>query len=424
MKKLKLAIKGGSKSARIEGKHYTWPKITKATKRAILKQLDSGPISIYYREGVVAKFEDQFKNYHQRKYGLVCNSGTSALHSCFVGIGLREGDEVIAPAYTFFATVTPVLFTGAVPILVDAKEDGNIDPQLINKAITRKTKAIIVTHMWGIPCDMDEITRIVKENNLFLIEDCSHAHGATYKGKLAGTFGHTSAWSLQGQKIITGGECGIMLTDDEEIYYRANLLGHFNKRCKQEIPLNHPLHKFWITGMGLKYRAHPLAVAMATEQFSHLTRWLKRKREVAKYMDRKFKNIPGIQIPLRDSFKKPSWYAYILQYKGEQLSNLPIEKFFTALKAEGLEALDRPESTQPLNLLPLFQTPGELFPGYKGKFSYKKGQFPVAEHFFEKALKLPVWIDNKAEKIIDQYAKAFWKVVDNYKELLKNDNRR
>ncbi len=118
----------------------------------------------------------------------------------YEGLGLGLDDEVICPTYTFFATVSPLMSTGSHPVFCDCRMDGNIDPDEIIRNITPKTKAVIVTHMWGIPCEMDVIQEICLQNNLALLEDCSHAHGASYGGKKVGTFGTAAAWSLQGQK--------------------------------------------------------------------------------------------------------------------------------------------------------------------------------------------------------------------------------
>lgn len=419
--KEKLAILGGPKTIKIKSPHFLWPPIDKKIEKAVISQLHKS-ISIYDKSGIFKEFEDEFAKYHKRKYALLCNSGTTAIHSMFVAAGLKEGDEVICPAYTFFATVTPLLFTGAKPILCDIDENGNIDPQEIKKKITKKTKAVIVTHMWGIPCQMDEIVKICKKNNLILLEDCSHAHGARYKGKLVGTFGDIAAWSLQGPKNVSGGEGGILLTDNEEFYYRALLLGHYNKRCKQEIPKNHPFYRYATTGMGLKYRAHPLAVAIAYHVFKNLEKYLKVKRSFAKKMIEKLKNEKGILLPpaFFDPKLKPSWYAFVFQYNSKNLGNLSIEKFFQALQAEGLNEIDRPGSTCPLNLLPLFQNPEELFPVYKKKyhFSYKPGDFPKAEKFYQNAIKLPVWSFKKDAKLVNLYIKGIKKVIKNYYNLL------
>lgn len=419
-KKEKLAILGWPKTIKIKPPHFVWPPINKKIEKAVIKQLHEN-ISIYDRSGIFKDFEEVFAKYHQRKYALLCSSGTLAIHSMFVAAGFKEGDEVICPVYTFFATVTPLLFTGAKPVFCDIDENGNIDPEEIKKKITPKTKGIIITHMWGVPCKMDEIVSIAKKNNLILLEDCSHAHGAKYKGKIVGSFGDLSAWSLQGSKNVSGGEGGILTTDNEEFYYRALLLGHYNKRCKQEIPANHPFYKYAITGMGLKYRAHPLAIRIAYEVLKNLDKYLEIKRSFAKKMINELKNLPGISLlpAYFDSDIEPSWYAFLFHYGKEKLENLPVEKFFEALKAEGLNEVDRPGSTCPLNLLPLFQNPAELFPIYrKYPFSYKPGDFPKAEKFYQNAVKLPVWAFKKELKFVKLYIKGIKKVVKNYRDLL------
>jgi len=413
-----LAIKGGPQTLSLKGPHYIWPSITKAAERAVLKQLHSS-ISIYDRSGIFEKFENSFASYHERKYALLTSSGTAAIHSMFVAAGFKEGDEVICPAYTFFATVTPLLFTGAKPILCDCDVNGNVDPQEIEKKITSKTKGIVITHMWGIPCQMDKIVEICKKNKILLLEDCSHAHGARYNGKLVGSFGDMAAWSLQGPKNVSGGEGGIFVTDNDEFYYRALLLGHYNKRCKQEIPSTHPLSRYAVTGMGLKYRAHPLAVALAFEIFKKLDVYLATRDKFAKRIIASIKNVAGLVPPQITKNIQPSWYALVLQYKSEAFQGLPIEKFFKAIQAEGLIEADRPGSTVPLNLLPLFQNPVELFPVYKNnKFSYCPGQFPRAEKFYQNAIKFPVWAEKKYTRIVTAYIQGIKKVINNYQQLL------
>lgn len=412
-----MALLGGPKTIKKRGPHFSWPVITPAVEAAVKNQLYES-VSIYDRSGIIAQFEDEFAKYHSRKFSLLISSGTAAIHSMFVAIGVKPGDEIICPAYTFYATVTPLFHVGAIPVLCDADETGNIDPDKIERLITSRTKGVIVTHMWGIPCKMDQILSSCRKHKLLLFEDASHAHGAKYKDRLAGTWGDVSAWSLQGQKIISGGEGGILLTDNEEIYYRALLFGHYNKRCKQEIPHGHPLAKFSITGMGLKLRIHPLAAAMAREQFNHLDEWINQKREYVKVMTDRLSKLPGIHSPKQYNSSQPSWYAYVFQYHEEELDGLPVEKFFTALQAEGCLDIDRPGSTCPLNLLPLFQDPSQLFPAYAGKIKYGKGEFPVAESFFQKAIKLPVWCFSIDREIVNGYLEAIEKVVKHHKDLL------
>lgn len=412
----RLAISGGEKTIDIDTPHFKWPPITKDLEKAVLNQLRD-TISIYDRSGIFLEFENNFAKYHNRKYSLLCNSGTTAIHSMYVALGLEKGDEVICPAYTFFATVSPLLFTGAVPVLCDCTDNGNIDPIEIKKKLTNKTKAIIVTHMWGVPCDMDEIMNICKEHNLFLLEDCSHAHGALYKGKKIGSFGDISAWSLQGAKNISGGEGGILTTNNEEFYYRALMLGHYNKRCRQEIPKNSPLYKYAVTGMGLKYRAHPLAIQIALNVFNNYDTYLHQKNIFAKKIVDKllpYKALIPQRIPVDCT---SSWYALVFQYDSKKMDGLSLDKFCEALHCEGLCEVDIPTSTVPLNLLPLFQDPNDLFPEYARKFSYKEGDFPMAEKFYKNAIKLPVWGLPNDYNIVDGYINGFIKVLNHFHEI-------
>ena len=268
------------------------------------------------------------------------------------------------------------------------------------------------------PCDMDAITEITRQYNLMLFEDASHAHGAVYRGRKVGTFGDASAFSLQAQKTLTGGEGGVLLTDNDEIFYRSLLLGHYNKRCKNEIPEDNKLHQYAITGMGLKLRIHPMAAAIANEQFDNLETILENRRKIANNMMKELRGLPGIEIPNIPNDIEPSWYAFIMQYKPEELGGLAIERFYEALKAEGCMELDRPGSTCPLNYHPLFQNPTLLFPEYESKVNYKRGDFPNAERFHEHSLKLPVWHEAKDLDIVESYISAFKKVIENYHKLL------
>ncbi|MGE0792604.1 MAG: DegT/DnrJ/EryC1/StrS family aminotransferase [Candidatus Woesearchaeota archaeon] len=415
--KNKLALNGGTKIINSDDSKFIWPEISNETKKYVLNQLDEN-ISIYNRSGIIERLEEKLKEYHNVKHAILTNSGTSALHSMYVGENFKEGDEVLVPAYTFYATVTPLFFTGATPVLVDCDKNGNLDFKDLENKITSKSKGVVVTHMWGVPADMENIKHVANKNNLSLMEDGSHAHGASYHGQKIGTFGNSSAFSMQGQKTLTGGEGGFLLTKDDEVFYRALLLGHYNKRCKLEIPKDHGLSKFSTTGMGLKLRSHPLANAIAEQQFEHLEEILNGRRKIAKYMIDSLKDLRGIELPIFDESIQPSWYAFIIKYNSEELENLSREKFFEALQAEGLSEVDMPSSTCPLNYLPLFQNPGELFPNYMGKVIYAENDFPNATKFHSKLLKLPVWYSENDMKKVNAYIQGIRKVVENYKELL------
>ncbi|MGH2640044.1 MAG: DegT/DnrJ/EryC1/StrS family aminotransferase, partial [Rhabdochlamydiaceae bacterium] len=384
-----LAILGGQKAIGAKGEHYQWPVISRETENAVLKQLRR-TISIYDKSGVIDEVENRIAKYYGVKYALLTNSGTTAIYSMYASAGLKAGDEVIVPAYNFFASAVPMFLVGAVPVLCESDpKTGNIDIKSAEQKITSRTKAIEVTHMWGMPADAEALAKLAKERKLLLFEDFSHAHGAEISDKKVGTFGDVSAASLQAQKILNGGEGGVLLTNNEEIYYKAILLGHYNKRALQEIPESHPLRKYAMSGTGLKLRIHPLAAAIVNQQFDHLDDWLRQKRQFASYLGKRLGSIPGIEVPKFDARKSPSWYAYLFHYNGEELGNLPISRFYEALKAEGGKEFDRPNSTCPLNYLPLFQDPTAVYPDYK--ISYKKGDFPAAESFHETSIKMPVW---------------------------------
>lgn len=396
---------------------HTWPHITEDTKRAVLSQLEIEEISIYNRSGIFEKFEDAFVQFLGVKYGLVVSSGTAGLHTAMVACNFQPGDEVICPAYTFYASVTPIFQTGAIPVLCDADLDGNIDPTKIESLITPRTKAMIVTHMWGIPCDMDAISSICKKHDLKLIEDCSHAHGATYKGKKVGSFGDVAVFSLQGQKIITGGEGGIVVTSSKEIYYRALLFGHYNKRCLQEIDKDTKYYEYAVTGFGLKLRAHPFAIAMANEQFSHLDEWHRIKKENAEYLSKQLKSISGVVLPAaKNKDDEPSWYAYTILIDSSKLS-ISTKEFCNKLIEAGITDADMPGSTCPLNLLKLFQEPGFLFPYYSKRVRYMPGDFPVAEHFFFNAIKFPIDTSETKEyrEVLDSYAEIIGSTLERYR---------
>lgn len=405
-----LALLGGTPIMTTKEGHYTWPRITPELEASVLKQLHES-LSIYDRSGVFARFEQAFADYHGRHYALVENSGTSAIYGMYEGLALQAGDEVIVPAYTFFATASPLLHTGAIPVFCDCNQDGNINPDEVAAHITPRTRAVVVTHMWGLPCDMDAIVQICEQHGLILLEDCSHAHGALYKGKKAGTFGRAAAWSLQGQKIITGGEGGIMLTDDATLYHRALLQGHYNNRCRQEIPRDSELFEFALTGYGLKLRAHPLAIAIALQQFGHLDEWRQQKQDYAQQFIEALAPYPFLKMP-RFSEKQPSWYAFIMQYDEDRANDIPLDVFHRALLAEGLTEVDRPGSTGPIYNLPLFTRPHIALPRlYKTPFTQKEA-FPCAESFYHRALKLPMWAFPDDQFIVNQYIQGIQKVCD------------
>ena len=410
----KLAINGGNAvMCKAEGK-FVHPKITKELEDAVIEQLHK-TISIYDNSDIFKKFEDEFAKYHNKRYGLVTSSGTAALHSLYDAIGLKKGDEVIVPIYTFFATVTPIFQTGAKPVFVDCDSTGNIDYTKVEEKINSHTKAIMVTHMWGYPCKMDKLREIANKYGIYLLEDCSHAHGGEYKGKKLGEYSDAAAFSLQGAKIITGGEGGIIITNNKYIYKNAILLGHYNKRCKQEINKNSIDYKYAVTGKGLKLRAHPLAIRIAYEQFKHLDEIIAIKNDMVNIIKNTIDSIDGLELNKPYDGSKCSYYALIIKYDKTKCNNVPIEKFIQALNEEGGVEFDKPGSTCPLNRLELFKNPSYFFPEYD-KILNDDEMFENADDFYENSFKIPVWYDKEDEDIVIKYCEILNKVSRYYKE--------
>ena len=369
---------------------YPWPLIDTDAEIAVRKQLHT-TTCIYNKSGIVAEFEDAFAALHGSPFALLTSSGTAALHSAFYALELAPGDEVICPNYTFFATAMPLFQLGALPVLADCDADGSISPLEIQRLVTPRTKAVVVTHMWGYPCDMQSISKLCRNLGLGLVEDCSHAHGATFDGQMVGTFGDVGAWSLQAQKIIGAGEGGILLTGSREIYDRAQLLGHFNKRCLEEMDTTSPLYAFAATGMGLKYRAHPLGVALAASQLPKLGNWLECKRQNAARLSSIIETQLGIRLlSPPQSQRKCAFYALVFLVEPTE-AGFSRDELVAALVAEGFTDADIPNATSPLHTFALFQNPQSPVTTYRR--SCVRGNYPLSTRIAAQSVKISVPVE-------------------------------
>ncbi len=427
--KSKLAVLGGSPIVD-NAPHLKWPPITGDDVARVVELMQRNELSYYGREGQVEQLEDGFKRYLGLRYALATSSGTAALHSAFFAVGIEPGDEVLAPTYTFLATVMPILVANGIPILVDAESDtGNVDPTRIERHITHRAKAIVVTHMWGNPVDMDAIARIAHKHGLKVIEDCSHAHGAVCNDQLVGTFGDVSVFSLQAKKLVAAGQGGIMLTNDQEIYERANLLGHFKVRALQEVK-SEKYGRFAGTGYGLNYRMHPLAAAIANTQLGRLESYIERRRENLEYLSEKLTDLPGIEPPtLKAHATRHVYYSYKPLYRPQDLGDLPIDWYIHALRHEGVP-IEKSE-TRPLHMEPFFQTTNTHIKthGVTSRFVdggpsrvYEDGDLPGSERYADRALALPAYTE-PARDVLDQFVLAFRKVAENL-DVLKSYGER
>jgi dTDP-4-amino-4,6-dideoxygalactose transaminase len=421
-----LALFGGSPAV-VEEWQRDWPIIGEEEVHAVTEQMRRRRLSIYDRSDIIADFEDAFAAYHEKDgalpYALTHSSGTASLHAAYFGIGIGPGDEVIAPTYTFLATVMPIFQCHGTPVLADMDPVTlTIDPDDIERHITPRTRAIVVTHIWGHPADMDSITGICQRHGLCLVEDCSHAHGATYKGRRVGTFGDAACFSLESHKAMIAGEGGVLLTRDRRIYERALLLGHFGARLKQEIQL--PEHKPFVkTGLGLKYRMHPLGAAIALAQLHHLDERNEMRRRNLDRLSELLTDVPGIEPPITlPHVTRGGFYGYKPRYVPDEMDSLPIDAYIEALCAEGVQ-IKHPGSA-PLHTLPVFDPETTKMNGIGFPWTcaetglIQSSRLPVSEAIYPRLLSLPTFT-LPVESLLEQYAQAFRKVHRHAKELAR-----
>lgn len=254
------------------------PDLSGNEKNYVVDCLDSTWISS--KGKYISLFEERFADYIGVKYATsVCN-GTVALHLALLVLGIGEGDEVIVPTLTYIASVNAISYVGATPVFCDSLRDTwQMNPEDVKKKITPKTKAIMAVHLYGHPCDMDALVTICKINNIFFIEDCAEAIGSEYKGRKVGTFGDISCFSFFGNKTITTGEGGMVVTNDETLYERA-------KHFKGQGLAQH--REYWHDVCGYNYRMTNIQAAIGLAQLEKVDEFICRKREIAQKYNEAF----------------------------------------------------------------------------------------------------------------------------------------
>ncbi|MEX2028508.1 MAG: aminotransferase class V-fold PLP-dependent enzyme [Candidatus Curtissbacteria bacterium] len=416
-----LAIKGGIKAIKVPLPHEVWPPDALNDELKEISKQRNTDISIRGRVGPIKELEEDFRKFLNNKvdYLVSFNSGTSALLAAYFALNINENDEVIGSALTYHAALSPVYFLKGSVVLADIDiKTRCIDSKKIERLITDRTKVITVVHQWGHPVDMDAILKIKKKYKLKLIEDCSHAHGSKYKGKLCGTFGDIAVFSLQTNKMVFAGEGGILVTNNKELYDRATLLGHYRNRSREEID-DEEYQKYWVTGFGLKLRMSPFNAIVAKHSLKHFKKRVKSKHKCLNYFRRRLEEVRYIDPPYVAPYAyMGAWYGFKPLYKKERLKNLPREELLRVLRAEGME-ISVP-SGPVLASLPLYsESPDLMFPSRVGKYVNEEKNFPVAQKVEDEALSLPTFWDwEKGKIIIDQYIDAFKKVEENIGELV------
>jgi perosamine synthetase len=334
-------------------------------RKYLLECIDSGWIS---SEGpFVKRFEDAFAARVGRKYGIAVSNGSAALDTAVAALGIGPGDEVIMPAFTIISCAAPVVRAGAVPVLVDSDPaTWNMDPAQVEARVTKRTRAILVAHTYGLPCDMDPILATARRHGLKLIEDAAEMHGQDYRGSPCGSFGELSTFSFYPNKHVTTGEGGMVVTDDPALAERSRSLRNL---CFKPEP------RFVHDELGWNFRMSNLQAALGVAQLERLDEFVQRKRAMGREYTRLLAGTRGLRLPLeRTDFAESIYWVYGVVLEEE--IGMDAREAMRRLAAAGIGT--RP-FFWPMHLQPVFQKLG-LFGGER---------YPVAEMLAKCGFYLP-----------------------------------
>jgi dTDP-4-amino-4,6-dideoxygalactose transaminase len=404
-----LALLGGKKS---KSKPFPeWPQFDERERQGLKEVLES---RVWWRTPgtKTLKFEGAFARFHRARHGVAVTNGTAALEVTMAALGLGPGDEVIVPDFTFVATASAVLFANALPVLVDVRPDTYcLDPQQTEAAITSQTKAIVAVHMGGHPADLDALKELAARKGIILVEDCAHAHASEWRGQPVGTFGLAGTFSFQSSKLMTAGEGGIVISNDDEFERKARSV-HDCGRMPGEWFYSHFIY-------GSNYRLSEWQGAVLLAQLGRLEEQTRRRHQNARWLDRELSQVPGITPQkLDERCTRNGQYAYIFHVDGKHFAGISTETFIAAMNAEGIP---NQASYPPLHELHMFRN-GE----YRKRLS---GPQAGADHSFlrqsfprtQRAAWETVWIPQPAllgdETDMRETADAIRKIQRSAKEL-------
>jgi len=340
----------------------------------------------------VEEFEEKFAKYCDCNYGITTTNGTTALHLALASINVAKGDEVIIPSFTMIATAFAVIYCGAKPVLVDAKADTlNINAKKIEEKITERTKAIMPVHIYGHSCDMDPIMKLAKKYNLYVVEDAAEVHGAEYKGKKAGGVGDIGCFSFYANKIITCGEGGMIVTNNEKIAEKARSLKNLS------FPKGKRIYKHY--SVGYNYRMTNIQAAIGLAQLEKIVELIERRRKNAYLYNMLLKDVEGITLPIEKKWAKNVYWMYSILI--EDKFGMSRDKLMSKLKEEGIETRS---SFIPMHQQPVFHKMG----------LFKREKYPIAEELSKKGMYLPSSSGLKEKEI-----RYIFDTIKNIKENLK-----
>jgi dTDP-4-amino-4,6-dideoxygalactose transaminase len=308
------------------------------------------------------EFEQSFAAFHGARHGIAVTNGTAALEVVMAALNVGPGDEVIVPDFTFIATASAVLFAGALPVMVDVLPDTYcLNPDLAEAAITPRTKAIIAVHMGGHPADLDRISKIARDHGVALVEDSSHAHASEWRGRRIGTYGTAATFSFQSSKLMTAGEGGIIITNDDEVERLARSV-HDCGRMPGEWFYSHFIY-------GSNYRLSEWQGAILSAQLTRLDEQTAHRHKNARVLDRLLGQIEGITPQqIVPQCTRNGQYAYIFHVDRKAFGGISTEKFIAAMNAEGIP---NQASYPPLHDLDVFKSGA-----YRKKLTGRQAQDP------------------------------------------------
>jgi len=344
----------------------------KSDVKAVTKVIKRGT---YWAVGPeIEEFERVVANYVGVKYGVSFNSGTSALHAVLLAYGIRQGDEVIVPSFTFIATANAPLFVGAKPVFADMEDSTfGLDPNDVERKITKKTKAIMPIHYGGLPCRIEELKKIADEYDLLLIEDAAESIGASINGRKVGSFGNAAMFSFCGNKVITTGEGGIILTNSGEIYERLKLIRSHGRLESEPYFMTTKMLDYIM--LGYNWRISSITAALGLAQMEKLEKVIEMRRKNAEYMTRKLSRIDGVEIPNPPNGYFHVYQMYTIKVKGGRRVRDSLKDH---LAERGI-------------MSKVYFEPVHLTHFYREKFGFKGGELPVTERLSSEVLTLPLY---------------------------------
>lgn len=319
----------------------------------------------------VNQFETEYADFNQVKHVIGVSNGLDALHLSLLALGITKGDEVIVPSNTYIASVLAVSYVGATPVFVEPNiETYNIDVEKIEAAITNKTRAIMPVHLYGQACQMDKIQDLALKYNLYIIEDNAQSQGASFNGKLTGSFGHLNGTSFYpGKNLGALGDAGAVTTNDEELANKIRVLRNYGSN-----------KKYFNETIGYNMRLDELQAAFLSVKLKQLAKWTAQRQEIASYYNELLKDIPGLILPKTAENATHSYHLYVIRTKNR-------------------DELQKHLTDNGIGTMIHYPIPPHLQEAYS-HLGYKRGDFPIAEELADTMLSLPLWPGMEKNQII------------------------